>query len=59
MYRKKNLSNSHPSSGAAVSRQWANSSVLGMFTKRLGVWLPGILGGKLNQITLFETASVH
>lgn len=31
-----------------------NPPVLGLFTKRLGVQLPGILGGKLNQVTLLR-----
>lgn len=51
---KEALPNSHPSSGLAISRQQVNPPVLGVFTKRLGAQLPGILGGKLNQVTLLR-----
>lgn len=51
---KEALPISHPSSGLAVSRQQVNPPVLGEFTKRLGAQLPGILGGKLNQVTLMR-----
>lgn len=42
------------SSWVAVLRQRVNSPVLGVLTKRLGVQLPGILGGKLSQVTLLR-----